>query len=148
VTRDEGGPAIPARLLVVYDERCELCRRCRAWLESEPAYVPLRFLPAGSWEVGHLWGDLPWIGADLVVVADDGQAWIGPAAFLTCLWATKRYRGWSTILSGEALAPMAERFFSLVSHQRRRINRFLGPGDDCADGQCRNHPRRVGMPQP
>ncbi len=138
--RADPSPASPAGLTVVYDETCAFCRRCRAWLETEPTYVPMRFLAAGSPEASERWPDLPWLGFDLVVVSDRGEAWIGPAAFLTCLWATRRYRGWSSTLSSPSLAPMAERFFTLVSHQRRRINRLLGPDQPCYGRRCRNHP--------
>ena len=27
------------KLYVLYDAHCELCRRCRAWLSNEPAFV-------------------------------------------------------------------------------------------------------------
>ena len=144
----EVSPANPAGLTVVYDGACAFCRRCRAWLEAEPTYLPLRFLPAGSVEAQERWRGLPWLGYDLVVVGDSGEVWIGPAAFLTCLWATRRYRGWAGALSGPTLAPLAERFFSLVSHQRRRMNRLLGPDPRCPDGHCRNHPGDRRRPHP
>ncbi|HEV8324435.1 MAG TPA: hypothetical protein VG389_22645 [Myxococcota bacterium] len=33
------------RLTVLYDARCALCVRCRRWMEEQPAYVTLAFLP-------------------------------------------------------------------------------------------------------
>lgn len=134
-----GPPGGPSALTVVYDETCALCQRCRDWLEQQPTWVPVNFVAAGSTEARQRWGDLPWLGADLVVVGDHGEAWVGPAAFLVCLWATKGYRPWAFTLSGRALAPMAERFFALVSHQRGLINGLIRR--DCADGRCRRHPR-------
>jgi len=126
----------PAKLTVCYDEQCALCRRCRAWLEGQPLLVPLDFVAAGSPEACERYRDVPWLGADLVVIDDErGDVWAGPAAFLMCLWATADYRGWSYRLSGRALAPLAERFFHTVSANRRRIGRVVG-SRDCPDGRC------------
>ena len=40
-------------LTVLYDARCELCRRIRSWLETQAAYVELEFMPAGSDEARY-----------------------------------------------------------------------------------------------
>ena len=125
---------MPTGLTVFYDEHCELCRRCRAWLETQATWVPVRFHPAGAEEAARLIPQLPWLGTELVVVADDGAAWVGPAAFLVCLWATFRYRHWSTRLSSPAFAPLAEGFLHRVSASRGRLGRRLSP--QCSDGQC------------
>lgn len=128
-------------LTVLYDEQCALCRRCRSWLEQQPTFVPVRFLAAGSSEARERYAELPWLGADLVVVGDDGDAWVGPAAFLVSLWATERYRAWSFRLSGRTLAPLAEHFFHAVSKQRGRFARAdaVSVGSaDCPDGRCRH----------
>jgi predicted DCC family thiol-disulfide oxidoreductase YuxK len=118
-------PADPSRLTVLYDERCAFCCRCRDWLIGQPTHLPIGFVAAGSPVATARYGDLPWLGADLVVVSDRGEAWIGPAAFLMCLWATVAYRPWSYRLSSRALAPLAERFFHLVSTHRLRLSRSL-----------------------
>jgi predicted DCC family thiol-disulfide oxidoreductase YuxK len=125
----------PQRLLILYDEECALCRRCRHWLEGQETHVPLEFLAAQSAAARERYGEVPWLGADLVVVDDQGNVWAGPAAFLMCLWATVDYRVWSYRLSGRALAPLAERFFHLVSANRRRIGAVVG-SKDCPDGRC------------
>jgi len=54
---------------------------------GQDAYVALRFLPCTATEARSKFGDLPWLGDELVVVSDRGDVWVGPAAFLTCLWA-------------------------------------------------------------
>jgi hypothetical protein len=92
----------------------------------------VRLLAAGSPEARRRFGTLPWLGQELVVADDMGQVWVGPAAFLTCLWATRRYRSWSYRLSGRTLAPMAERFFYLVSKNRKRFGGPVGTDVECS----------------
>jgi predicted DCC family thiol-disulfide oxidoreductase YuxK len=125
----------PERLTVLYDEQCALCRRCRHWLEHQSTYVPLDFLAAGTPAARERYGEVPWLGAELVVVSEAGDLWVGPAAFLVALWATVDYRRWSYRLSGRALAPLAERFFHLISSNRKRIGAMVG-SRDCPDGRC------------
>ena len=129
----------PARLTVIYDERCELCRRCRHWLALQPAHVDLRFLACGDPRVEELYGDLPWFRSDLMVVSDIGQAWVGPEAFLMCLWATRRWRAWSFRLRGSAFAPFSERFFHALSDKRASISALLDP-HTCESGTCATIP--------
>lgn len=125
----------PATLTVCYDEQCALCRRCREWLEGQRTNVNVEFVAAGSAEAQERFGDVPWLGADLVVVDECGNLWAGSAAFLMCLWATNEYRGWSYRLSRRGLAPLAERFFHFVSSNRRHIGKVVG-SKDCPDGRC------------
>ena len=117
--------ATPRRLVVVYDETCELCRRCHDWLAQQPTYVPLDFLAAGSAQARARYGGLPWLGSELVVVDEEGAAWVGPAAFVMCLWATRQWREWSYRLSGGALAPLAQRFFHHLTARRGAISGML-----------------------
>ncbi|MCK6587747.1 MAG: hypothetical protein L6Q76_09195, partial [Polyangiaceae bacterium] len=102
----------------------------------QPAFIELSFLASGSAEARARYGAVPWLGAELVVVSDAGDVWVGPAAFLMCLWALVDYREWSYRLSGPSFAPLAERFFHALSSRRRRIAAFLEPSR-CPDGSCR-----------
>ena len=121
------------KLTILYDERCAVCRRCRDWLLTQPCLVEVELLPAGSFEAKERYGALPWLGAELIAVDESGAAWVGPAAFLACLWATKRYRAWSYRLAGPTLAPLAERFFWWVSKKRDRWSAWMSPDDpDCS----------------
>jgi predicted DCC family thiol-disulfide oxidoreductase YuxK len=122
-------------LTILYDENCALCRRCRDWLAGQPSHVEIELLAAGSPAARSRYGRVPWLGEELVVVDQEGRAWIGPAAFLICLWATVRYRPWSFRLSGPTFAPLAERFFHIVSSRRAR---FSHPDDSWCDnpGAC------------
>jgi predicted DCC family thiol-disulfide oxidoreductase YuxK len=121
------------RLTVLYDEGCAFCLRCRDWLLVQPCFVEVELVPAGSATARERFGAVPWLGNELVVVDDNGQAWVGPAAFLVCLWATVRYRAWSYRLSKPAFASHAERFFMFVSNRRDRWGTWLRRRDpDCS----------------
>lgn len=126
----------PGSLLVLYDANCPICIRCRRWLETQPTFVPLSFLATDSPEASERFGPhLPWLGKELVVVSDRGEAWIGPAAFITALWATEEYRLWSYRLSGRALAPLAGAFFEQVSKRRGNLGRYFEELA-CSDDHC------------
>ena len=121
------------RLTVLYDERCAVCRRCRDWLATQPCLIDVELLPAGAPAVRERYAAVaPWLGKELVVVDDRGRTWIGPGAFLACLWATARYRAWSYRLAHRALEPFTERFFMFVSKRRRRWDRWARTDEpDC-----------------
>jgi predicted DCC family thiol-disulfide oxidoreductase YuxK len=125
------------QLTVLYDGTCALCVRCRDFLAASHTLVPLELLSCQSHDAQERFGSVPWLGEELVVVSDDGDVWVGPAAFLVSMWALADYREWSYRLSGPTLAPLAERFFVAISSRRRRIAGFLGKprcegGDSCA----------------
>ncbi|HVF31770.1 MAG TPA: DCC1-like thiol-disulfide oxidoreductase family protein [Acidimicrobiales bacterium] len=127
----------PRQLTVVYDDDCELCRRCSTWLRCQPTHVPIELLPVSAAREEPRYQGVPWLGAELVVIDGQGRIWVGAAAFLVCLWATRDWREWSYRLSGPSLAPLAERFFHAISAHRGRIGAFLGPTtDDCGVGRC------------
>ncbi len=120
------------RITVLYDEGCALCRRCRDWLQTQPCLVRVELLAAGSEAARQRYGSLPSLGKELAVVDDRQRAWIGPAAYLVCLWATVRFRSWAYLLARPGVAPLAERFLRFVSNRRRRFSRWF----DRDDPQC------------
>jgi predicted DCC family thiol-disulfide oxidoreductase YuxK len=113
------------RLTVLYDGTCALCVRCRDFLAASKTLVPLELLSCQSHSARDRFGGVPWLGEELVVVSDEGDVWVGPAAFLVALWSLADYREWSYRLSGPELAPLAERFFVAISSQRKRIATFF-----------------------
>lgn len=120
------------RLTILYDERCTFCLRCRDWLATQPCLLPVELLAAGSSEARRRYGAMPWLGSELVVADESGRVWVGPPAFLMCLWATARYRGWSYTLSRPGYERQAERFFLYVSKRRSAWGRWLDRKDpDC-----------------
>jgi predicted DCC family thiol-disulfide oxidoreductase YuxK len=124
------------KITVLYDASCRVCVRCRAWMEHRRSYVEIEFLPCCSAAARARYGKVPWLGEELVVVGDGGEVWAGPAAFLVCLWALEDFREWSYRLSGPELAPLAEKFFAVVSSQRRWVTSLL-EHSNCKDGRCK-----------
>ena len=123
------------QLTVVYDGACALCVRCRDFLAQSRTFVPLELLSSQSREARERYGAVPWLGEELVVISDEGDVWIGPAAFLVAMWSLADYREWSYRLSGPELAPLAERFFVAISSQRRRSAGFFDK-PRCEDGDA------------
>ena len=123
-------PEASKRITVLYDERCTFCLRCRDWLADQPCLLEVELLPAGSAIARERYGAVPWLGHELVVVDDRGRAWVGPAAFVTCLWATARYRWLSYVVSRPGLSKHTASLFTLVSRRRGRWSEWLARKDD------------------
>ena len=133
------------RLTVLYDARCNLCSHLRAWLETQPAYVQLAFVPAGSPEARRRFPTLDHAAttSELTVIGDDGAVYIEAKAFLICLWALRDYRAWSLRLSSPDMLPLARRIVLWVAQNRfrfgsRSLDELLSDSAelaaDCADG--------------
>ena len=116
---------------VLYDDRCNLCRAARAWLERQPQLVPLEFLPAASpsARTRYPFLDPELTLEDLTVVGDRGEVWVGAKAWVVCLWALEGKRGLATRLSSPALMPRARAVVSFVSRHRRSLGTY---GEACA----------------
>jgi len=124
-------------LTVFYDERCEMCRRCRDWLSRQPAFVPLAFIPLQSPMLEQRYPGLAAFHPEreILVVDDDGGIYRGGGAWLMCLWATQTYREWAVRLAHPALYPLVRKFCTLVSHNRLAISALLSrrKPEDLAD---------------
>ncbi|CAN5925265.1 hypothetical protein BH11MYX4_BH11MYX4_30590 [soil metagenome] len=129
------------QLTVLYDGACALCLRCVDFLAARRTFVPLELLACHSQSARDRFGAVPWLGEELVCVSDEGEVWVGPAAFLLCLWALTDYREWSYRLSGPAPAPLAERFFVALSSQRARVASLLRKPPRCEEGDVCHAPR-------
>ncbi len=115
------------RLYVIYDGQCHFCRRCRVWLDRQPAYVPLTFIPLQWPEVSCRFPGIERLQPDkeIVVISDTGDVWQGGAAWVMCLWALREYREWSQRLANPVLLPFARRACALVSEHRQQFSRWL-----------------------
>lgn len=115
------------RLYIFYDGECGLCRRCREWLASQPAYLELVFHPFQSAEAARLCPDLPRFqpSEQLILLSDEGGIYSGESAWLMCLYALRDYRKWSVRLAAPVLRPLAQRLCLLISHNRLRLSQAL-----------------------
>jgi predicted DCC family thiol-disulfide oxidoreductase YuxK len=131
------------QLTILFDETCAICRRCSAWMSTQEAFLPLEFMGSRTKLAKARYSGVPWLGEELVVVSDLGEVWVGPAAFITALWALKEWREWSYRLSGDLFVPLAERFFTAISHNRRWIAALIHDETRCKNGVCEVHPHQT-----
>lgn len=119
-------------LYVFYDATCGLCTRLRSWCERRPAYVPLRFVPAGSAEAHRLLPPALAEGTreDLTVLSSEGGVYQAEAAWLMCLWALQGYRQLSIRLSDPRLSPKVREAFQLFSNSRHALSQWLGMSNE------------------
>ena len=141
-------------LYVLYDGKCAFCRRCRAWLGQQPAFVTLAFIPLQSPEIAIRFPGIEALHPEerLVVISDAGEVWRGESAWVTCLWALREYREWSFRLANPVLMPFARQACELISVNRHALSRWFTSEpverlrdrlasvavDECAsDGYCK-----------
>jgi len=96
-------------LTVLYDARCGRCRRIRRWLAGQAGFVPILFVDAGSAEARRRFPSLDPARtlAELTAVDDEGGVYRGAKAWILCLWALERFRGWAMRLATPSLWPRA-----------------------------------------
>lgn len=125
------GDRIMERLYVLYDDHCGLCRWARRWAMSQPKFMDLVFIAAGSEEAKRRFPSLSNPGApeELIAAGDDGSVYRGSSAWIMCLYALEDYREWSLRLGRPLLRPLARAAFSLVSTERGRLSRWLRLAD-------------------
>lgn len=111
------------RLNVLYDADCSLCCRARAWLERQSQYVPLVFAAAGGEEARRLFPGLDHEATlnELTVIADSGEIYRGPKAWIICLWALREYRSTALTMRTPGAWWAAKSFIRQVSKNRRRL---------------------------
>ena len=109
-TEDRGAERGPVLgLTVLYDARCGLCAFVREWLGRQRQLVPLEFVAAGSGEAQQRFPSLDHRATleEITVVGDGGQVYLGPAAWVVCLWALREHRPLAHRLSTPAGARLA-----------------------------------------
>lgn len=120
-------------LTVLYDQRCPLCRRLRAWLASQPTLVRVEFLSAGSADAVSRFPALDHERTTrvLTVVAADGAVYEAERAWLVCAWALPAWQPLAERLTTRTrllLVRAAAR--TLDRHRDRRLARLYGPTCD------------------
>lgn len=113
----QGGERAPLSLTVLYDERCPLCRRLKAWLGDQITTAPIVFMSAGSDEARTRFPALDHERTMriLTVVTSDGAVFEAERAWLVCGWSLPTWQ------------PIAENFGAGV---RLRLVRLLARGVD------------------
>ncbi|MEM1295599.1 MAG: DCC1-like thiol-disulfide oxidoreductase family protein [Verrucomicrobiota bacterium] len=114
-------------LHVFYDSHCGMCRRFRAWLTAEPQIVRLSFhsyrLPGAKAICPNLDEYRP--GSELVVMADSGEIYQGPRAWIMCLWALENHRELAMKLSQPRWFGFTKRICRLVSENRLGLSKLF-----------------------
>lgn len=135
-------------LTILYDARCNLCAQVKAWLEVQPSYLELIFLPAGSPEARHRFPQLDHAStlAEMTVVSDTGAVYTEGNAWVICLWALRNYRAWALRLATPELLPLARHLAIWVAQNRfrfgsRSLDSLLatevgGPAGVALDAHC------------
>ena len=134
-------------LVVLFDQRCPLCRRLRAWLASQSTLVHIEFIPAASPEARSRFPALDHQRTTtvLTVVAANGAVYEAERAWLACAWALPAWQ------------PLAERFTTrprllmikvaartLDRHRHRKMARLYGqPCDTCTYAAPAQHQENV-----
>lgn len=113
-------------LTVLYDARCEFCCAARDWVESQETHVPITLVPAGSAEARERFPELDHdaISGQLVAVGDDGEVFRDDKAWLVTLWATRRYRHWSSRLSAPGVHTLTRQMTSWIGRHRASLGPF------------------------
>ncbi|WP_063772040.1 thiol-disulfide oxidoreductase DCC family protein [Kitasatospora mediocidica] len=122
------GPAV-TRLTVLHDPGCPLCRGLTGWLRGQPQLVPLEFVAVASAEAYARYPQLDHDASlgEITVVADTGEVWRGPHAFVACLWALAEHRPLAQRLSTPAGLPLARAAAFAASKYRAATG--VGPAD-------------------
>lgn len=130
------------KLYVLYDPRCELCRRLKDWLGAQRCWLELEMVAAGSELARQMFPELEQIASsdDLVAISDDGNVYLNNQAWIMCLYALEDYRLWACRLAHPLLLPLARQAFATLSKNRHAISRWLG---DNNPDRLANELRRV-----
>ena len=119
-------------LTVLYDERCELCRRLRDWLSRQPRLTHIEFVAAASEVARARFPELDHERSTriLTVVASDGRVYEEDRAWLVCSWALPPWRPLAEHLSTRTRRPIVRLGGHLVDAYRHRRS----CGDECREG--------------
>ncbi len=122
------------RLYVLYDGACGVCCRAVARLAWEPAYIELRFAPAGSEVARAKFGEAlrGETGRQVVVIADSGEVYRGASAWIMVLYALRRWRPLAMRLATPTWRPWVERAIDFIGRHRQGMSRMIGCGADHA----------------
>ncbi len=127
-------------LTVLYDAGCPVCTRFRDWLLAQPAHLTLYAVPAGSEQARRRWPELDRSATlrEVTVLADTGEIWTGPQAWVVLLWATRQHRLLAERLATPGGLPVARAMAYAAAGLRSAVAGAGGAdgyADDC-DRSC------------
>jgi predicted DCC family thiol-disulfide oxidoreductase YuxK len=114
-------------LTVLYDGECGLCQNLRAWLQQEPTWFPVEYLPLQSPLIKQRWPDLHQrnLEKQLTAIDDQGGLYQGSSAWITLLYALRKYRGISFLLATPTLQSLARKVVEEISKNRHALSDLL-----------------------
>lgn len=127
-------------LYLFYDERCEVCRRLKAWLSAQAAWIELRMVAAGSTTAKTLFPDLVKVAgqSDLAVVSDAGEVYLNNHAWIMALYALEEYREWALRLASPVLLPLARQAWEMLSRNRAVVSGWMGSKEEDMAAELRS----------
>jgi predicted DCC family thiol-disulfide oxidoreductase YuxK len=119
------------KLYVLYDPKCEICRRLKDWILVQRSWIGIAVLEAGSEKARRLFPELELIATkdDLAVISDEGAVYLNNHAWIMVLYAMVEYRDWAARLTHPILAPLARQAFAALSKNRHRLSSWLSTAD-------------------
>jgi predicted DCC family thiol-disulfide oxidoreductase YuxK len=119
------------KLYVLYDPKCEICRRLKDWILVQRSWIGIAVLEAGSEKARRLFPELEQIATkdDLAVISDEGAVYLNNHAWIMVLYAMVEYRDWAARLTHPLLAPLARQAFAALSKNRHRLSSWLSTKD-------------------
>jgi predicted DCC family thiol-disulfide oxidoreductase YuxK len=119
------------KLYVLYDPKCEICRRLKDWILVQRSWIGITVLEAGSEKARRLFPELEQIATkdDLAVISDEGAVYLNNHAWIMVLYAMVEYRDWAARLTHPILAPLARQAFAALSKNRHRLSSWLSTED-------------------
>ncbi len=119
------------KLYVLYDPKCEICRRLKDWILVQRSWLGIAVLEAGSEKAKRLFPELEQIATkdDLAVISDEGAVYLNNHAWIMVLYAMVEYRDWAARLTHPILAPLARQAFAALSRNRHRLSSWLSTED-------------------
>jgi predicted DCC family thiol-disulfide oxidoreductase YuxK len=116
---------------VLYDPKCELCRRLKDWILVQRSWIVLAVLEAGSEKAKRLFPELESIASndDLAVISDEGAVYLNDRAWIMVLYAMVDYRDWAARLTHPILMPLARQAFAALSKNRHYLSSWLSAED-------------------
>jgi predicted DCC family thiol-disulfide oxidoreductase YuxK len=119
------------KLYVLYDPKCEICRRLKDWILVQRSWIGIAVLEAGSEKARRLFPELEQIATkdDLAVISDEGAVYLNNHAWIMVLYAMVEYRDWAARLTHPILAPLARQAFAALSKNRHRLSSWLSTED-------------------